>query len=62
MSILLWLLCVVALTAALLIAPHPAILAALVLFVAAPVVSWLILLLIRNKVRIGLTALPFDIS
>lgn len=56
MSILLWLLCVIAMAAALLLTPHPALLAALVLFAAAPVVSWLILLLIRGKVRIRLTA------
>jgi uncharacterized protein (DUF58 family) len=56
MSILLWLLCVVAIAAALLMVPHPALLAVLVLFVAVPVVSWLILLLIRSKVRIRLTA------
>ena len=56
MSILLWLLCIVAMAVALLMIPHPALLAALVLFVAAPVVCWLILLLIRSKVRIRLTA------
>ena len=56
MSILLWLLCVVAMAVALLMIPHPALLAALVLFVAAPMVSWLVLLLVRRKVRIRLTA------
>ena len=56
MSILLWLLCVLFLTAVLLIAPHPAVLGALVLFAATPAVSWLILLAIRKKVRILLTA------
>lgn len=56
MSILLWLLCVVAMAVALLMIPHTALLAALVLFVAAPMVSWLVLLLVRRKVRIRLTA------
>ena len=56
MSILLWLLCVVAMAVALLLMPHPALLAVLVLFVAAPLVSWLVLLLVRCKARIRLTA------
>ena len=56
MSILLWLLCVVAMAVALLMIPHLALLAVLVLFVAAPMVSWLVLLLVRRKVRIRLTA------
>ena len=56
MSLLLWLLCLLALTVTMLITPHPALLVALVLFVAAPVVSWLILLLLRKKVLIRLTA------
>lgn len=56
MSILLWLLCVLALAAALLLTPHPALLAALAVFIAAPVVSWGILLLTRRKVHIRLNA------
>lgn len=56
MSILLWLLCVFALTAALLIAPHQGMLGAWILFVAAPVVSWLILVLIRQKVGLSIAA------
>lgn len=56
MSLLLWLLCIAALAVANLLAPHPALVAVLVLFVAAPVVSWLILMLLRKKVRIHLTA------
>lgn len=56
MSLLLWLLSLPVLIAALLIAPHPALFVALVLFVAAPVISWLLLMLLRKKVRIRLTA------
>lgn len=56
MSLLLWLLCLTVLAAAILLAPHPALIAAFVLFLAAPVVSWLILMLLRKKVRIRLTA------
>lgn len=56
MSFLLWLLCFMALAVAFLLAPHPALLAVTVLFVAAPLVSWLILLLLRRKVRICLIA------
>ena len=56
MSLVLWLLSLLVLIAALLMAPHPALFVALVLFVAAPVVSWLILLLLRKKVRVRLTA------
>ncbi len=56
MSLLLWLLCIAALAVANLLVPHLALVAVLVLFVAAPVVSWLILMLLRKKVRIRLTA------
>ncbi|MBQ9166989.1 MAG: DUF58 domain-containing protein [Oscillospiraceae bacterium] len=56
MSLLLWLLCLMALAVAILFVPHPALIAVTVLFVAAPVVSWLILVLLRKKVRIRLTA------
>ena len=56
MSLLLWLLCIAALAAANLLVPHPALAAVLVLFMAAPVASWLILVLLRRKVRIRLTA------
>ena len=56
MSLLLWLLCIAALAVANLLVPHPALVAVLVLFVAAPVASWLILVLLRRKVRIRLTA------
>ena len=56
MSLLLWLLCLVALAAANLLIPHPGLIAVLVLFVAAPVASWLLLMLLRRKVRIRLTA------
>lgn len=56
MSSLLWLLCLIALALAWVLLPHGALLAVLMLFVAAPVISWLILLLIRKKVRITLTA------
>lgn len=56
MSLLLWLLCIAALAAANLLVPHPALVAVLVLFVAAPVASWLILLLLRKKVSICLIA------
>lgn len=56
MSLLLWLLCLGALAAANFLVPHPALIAVMVLFVAAPVVSWLILMLLRKRVRICLTA------
>lgn len=56
MSALLWLLCITAMTAALLIAPHPAVLAALALFAAVPVCSWLILFLVRRTVRVSFAA------
>ena len=56
MSILLWMLCVIAMATALLLAPHPALLAVLILFAAAPIVSWFALMLIRSKVRIRLIA------
>ena len=56
MSLLLWLLCLTALAAAWLLLPHPAIAAALALFLLAPAVSWGILVVIRKKVRVCLTA------
>lgn len=56
MSLLLWLLSLSVLILALLMVPHPALFVALVLFVAAPVTSWLLLMLLRKKVRIRLTA------
>ena len=56
MTLLLWLLCIPALTGALVIAPHVGVLAVLILFVAAPAVSWLMLVLTRKKIGISLTA------
>ena len=50
MSSLLWLLCLITLALTWVLLPHGALLAGVVLFIAAPVISWLILLLIRKKV------------
>ena len=56
MSLVLWLLSLSVLIVALLMAPHPALFVALMLFLVAPIVSRLILLFLRKKVRIHLTA------
>jgi len=54
MSLLCWLLCMIAMIAGYLMMPDMGLLCALLVFAAAPIVSWLIMILIRNKIRIQL--------
>lgn len=56
MSLLLWLLSLLALMVAQLLVPHPAVLCTLIVSAGAPVISWLIMVTIRKKVQISLSA------
>lgn len=56
MSLLLWLLSLLALMVAQLLVPHPAVLCTLIVFAGAPVISWLIMVTVRKKVQISLSA------
>ena len=55
MSLLIWVLCLTTLTGAYLLMPNAGLLCALLLFVLAPVVSWIILVAIHKKIQIRLT-------
>ena len=54
MSLLCWLLCMIAMIIGYLLVPNMELLCALLVFAAAPMVSWLIMILIRKKIRIQL--------
>ena len=56
MSLLIWMLCLMALTCAYLLMPDVGLLCALSLFVIAPLVSWLLLVSIHKKIRLQFTA------
>ena len=56
MNLILWLLSLAALISAYLIVPNTGMLCVIVLFIIAPIVSWIILLLIRKKIEIELFA------
>lgn len=55
MSLLFWLLCLIAMTVGYLLEPNIGLLCVLLVFIAAPMVSWLIMVLMRKKIQIQLT-------
>lgn len=56
MSLLLWFLCVLGLSADVALHPHPALVGILTVFIVAPIISWGMVFLSRQKLRIGWTA------
>ena len=54
MSLLIWILCLFVLTGTYLMTPGVGVLCTLIMFIAAPLMSWLVLLRIRKKIQIVL--------
>ena len=52
MSLIFWLICVLGMSASLALEPHPALVAALAVFAAAPMISWITVFCSRKKLRI----------